>query len=351
MVRTHSSATLRDPIKCVIWDLDDTLWHGTLAESPDVRVKDGIPEVLATLDARGILHSIASKNNYDRAVDKLKQCRLDHYFLDPQISWNPKSAAVAAIQKSLNIGMGALLFIDDQPFEREEVSAAYPAVTCQDAACYRSLPDMPRLKPALVTVDARRRRQRYLDNVQRTRDEDEFQGTPKDFLATLGMKFCIAGAREEDLPRVEELTVRTNQLNSCGVTYGADELRRFISSDSHDLLVCELTDKYGSYGKIGLALIERRAECHHIKLLLMSCRTASRGLGSVLLTYLMNRAKAEGKRVTADFRRNEWNRQMLVTYQFANFRETARDEQGLRWLENDLSVIQQYPDYVEIIAG
>jgi FkbH-like protein len=337
-----------NPIKCVIWDLDDTLWQGTLAEGDNVVLKPGIREILATLDARGILHSIASKNNQSDVQRKLEQLALDHYFLYPQIGWNAKSASVAKIQKDLNIGMDSLLFIDDQAFERDEVASACPSVNCLPARLYESIVYDPRLNPKVVTEDSHRRRLLYLEDMMRKQDEEDFQGPREEFLAALNMKFVISRARTADLVRAEELTLRTNQLNSTGITYDKAQLEAYVHSDRHSLLVCELTDKYGSYGKIGLVLVEHTAQHDHIRLLLMSCRTVSRGVGSVLLSYVMKEAARKGKTLRADFLRTERNRQMLVTYQFANFQVVSRDEGGAILFENDLSAIQDYPPYIEV---
>jgi len=338
-------------VKCVVWDLDHTLWDGILAEGDDVRLKPGVVDILKTLDARGILHSIASKNNHDDAMAKLREFGIADYFLYPQIGWNAKSAGIARIREALNIGMDTLLFIDDQPFERDEVAMAHPAVRCMDAADYAGMARRACLDPAVVSDDAARRRLMYLEDMHRKRDEEEYRGTPEDFLATLDMEFRIAPAEPADLLRAEELTVRTNQLNSTGITYGAEELRAYMQSPRHRLLICELTDRYGSYGKIGLALVERTDRHDHVRLLLMSCRTVSRGVGSVLLTWLMQEARAAGRTLRADFRRTERNRQMLVTYQFAGFREIARTGEADILFEHDLAAVPDFPSYIRVRAG
>jgi len=335
-------------IKCVVWDLDHTIWDGILLESDDVKLKPGIREVIKALDSRGILHSIASRNEFDFAMGKLKEFGLHEYFLYPEINWNPKSSALANIQKNLNIGMDTILFIDDQPFEREEVKTAHPDVTCLDAVEYISLPSMPRLNPRFITEDSVRRRMMYLDDIKRKTEEDEFQGTPEAFLASLNMEFIIHGAWEEDLKRAEELTVRTNQLNATGRTYDYDELNAFRLSEKHKLLVCELIDNYGSYGKIGLALVEIKDDCWHLMLMLMSCRVISRGVGTVFMSYIMQEAKKAGKKLLADFKTTKKNRQMYISYKFANFKEVSSDNDGNILLENDLSIIQPFPPYLKV---
>lgn len=338
---------LQRPIKCVVWDLDHTLWDGTLAEGDDVRLRPGVAALIRKLDQRGVLHSIASKNNYAEAMAKLEDFGLAEYFLYPQISWSAKSVALEQIRSKLNLGIDALLFIDDQPFEREEVQAVHPSVQCLDAAHYLLLPELDGIRHAPVADDAAQRRLRYLQDQQRQQEEEQFQGPPEAFLAGLQMKFQIKPACDADLLRAEELTLRTNQLNSTGVTYSAAQLRQLMDCPRHQLLVCELQDKYGSYGKIGLVLTEQVGAVMVIRLLLMSCRVAARGVGSVLLNCLMQQAQTAGLRLQADFRRTPRNRQMLVTYQFAGFAEVSRDGELIRF-EHPLATPVQYPAYIQV---
>ncbi|MBD8496937.1 HAD-IIIC family phosphatase [Paenibacillus arenosi] len=344
----------RKEIKCVVWDLDHTIWNGVLLESDEVELKAGIREIIAELDARGILHSIASKNDAETAMDKLRELGIDHYFLYPEINWSAKSLSISCISTNLNIGRDTILFIDDQIFERDEVKSEHPDVTCLDAAEYMSLLDNPRLNPRFITEDSLRRRTMYLEDIKRKKEEDSYKGPKESFLRSLDMKFVISEAREEDLKRAEELTIRTNQLNATGYTYSYEQLDRFRQSSDHLLLVCELTDKYGSYGKIGLALLELKPTHWHLKLLLMSCRVMSRGVGTVILTYIMQQAKNKGKRLQADFKQTDRNKMMYVTYRFANFKEISNDEQGQILFENELDQIQPFPPYLEVkvaVAG
>ena len=338
-------------IKCVVWDLDHTLWDGTLAEHDDVRLKPGIETILRCLDERGILHTIASKNHAADALAQLERFNLAAYFLYPQIHWDAKSISIGRIKTELNIGVDAMLFIDDQPFEREEVASAHPEITCLDAAQYRELLSHPRLNPRVITEDARRRRRMYLEDIERKGAEEGFQGPPEQFLASLDMRFRISPAETHDLLRAEELTIRTNQLNATGRTYSYEELDRLRTSPHHRLLVCELTDRFGSYGTIGLTLVEVSERAWHIRLLLMSCRVMTRGVGTVLLSHLMQQAKAAGAALRADFKKTDRNRLMYVTYKFANFHEVETDAEGMTVLENDLSQIQGFPPFIRVDTG
>lgn len=336
----------KQAIKCVVWDLDNTLWDGVLLESDAVSLREGVVEIIQELDRRGILNSIASRNDYDAAMAKVEALGLTEYFLFPEINWNPKSNSLAAIAKSLNIALDTFAFIDDQPFEREEVLFAHPEVLCVDAADLSELLDMPRMKPRFITPESQLRRQLYQSDIVRSRVEEEFTGANEEFLSTLDMTFKIKLAEDSDLQRAEELTFRTHQLNTTGYTYSYKELNE-LRQDGHLLLVASLEDKYGPYGTIGLALVEKGEAFWTVKLLLMSCRVMSRGVGTIMMSYIMDQAKKANVRLRANFIPNGRNRMMYVTYKFGGFKEieTIGD---LVILENDLSQIQPSPDYVKV---
>lgn len=348
--RVHSTSAQkvkRQSIKCVVWDLDNTIWDGVLLEDDQVVLRPDVVEVIKTLDSRGILHSIASKNDHATAMRKLEQCGLSEYFLYPQINWNSKSSSVKAIAAAINIGIDTLAFIDDQPFEREEVAFSVPEVLCVDAAQVQEIVTLPEMMPRFITEDSKRRRHMYLSDIERDQAEKAFVGSSEEFLATLDMGFTITPAQEEDLQRMEELTVRTHQLNTTGYTYSYDELNAFRQSDTHKLLVASLTDRYGAYGKIGLALVECYEDAWVVKLLLMSCRVISRGVGTIMINHIMNLAKKANVPLHAEFIPNDRNRMMYVTYKFGGFKEI--DKQGdMVIFANDLSHIQPFPSYVKV---
>lgn len=337
----------KQSIKCMVWDLDNTLWHGILLEDETVTLRPGVREIIEELDRRGILNSIASRNEADLALSKLEEFGLKDYFLYPQINWNAKSASIEAISKALNIGLDTFAFIDDQPFEREEVSFVHPQVTCFDAADLDLLLDRPRLQPRFITAESQLRRQLYQSDIVRAQAETEFSGSNEEFLAGLQMVFTIKHAAASDLKRAEELTIRTHQLNTTGYTYSYDELDRFRQSADHLLLVASLDDKFGPYGTIGLALIEKGSMVWLVKLLLMSCRVMSRGVGTIMMSYIMSQAKAAGVPLRAHFIPNGRNRLMYVTYKFGGFEEVAKDG-DLVILENQLQQIQAFPNYVQV---
>src|SRR5205809_6240941 len=107
-----ATSVKKQSIKCVVWDLDNTLWDGVLLEDGQISLRTDVVDVIKTLDSRGILNSIASKNDHSAAMEKLEQFGLNAYFLYPQINWNSKAASIREIARSINISIDALAFID-----------------------------------------------------------------------------------------------------------------------------------------------------------------------------------------------------------------------------------------------
>jgi FkbH-like protein len=351
MIDTHAAeqqaGKQTKSIKCVVWDLDYTLWDGVLLESEEVTLYEHVTEIIKTLDSRGIIQSIASKNDYQTALAKLQHLGLAEYFLYPQINWSAKSSAVKEIARSLNIGLDTLAFIDDQPFELAEVAHEIPEILCIDASMCDTLLARPEMMPHFLTEDSRNRRLMYLSDIERNTAEQSFTGPNEDFLQTLDMVFTIALASQDDLQRTEELTTRTHQLNTTGYTYSYEELNEFRLSDHYKLYIAGLDDKYGKYGKIGVALVECQEDVWTIKLLLMSCRVMSRGVGTIMMNFLMRLSRQAGVRLQAEFIPNEKNRMMLITYKFAGFKELERNG-NLVIFEGDLARIQPFPAYVTV---
>lgn len=336
-------------IKCVVWDLDNTLWNGVLIEDEQVTLRDNIKNIIDQLDHRGILQSISSKNNYTDAMNKLEEFGLKDYFLYPQISWNSKSQAVKEIISSLNIGANTIAFIDDQIFERDEVKNSIPEVTCFSADEIEDILDNELFVPDFITQDSMKRREMYIADYHRKEVEKTYQGPQEDFLASLKMKISIQNARDEDLDRVIELTERTNQLNTTGYTYSYEELKLMQDSDSHKLLIIGLDDKYGTYGKIGIILIDTSNEQWVLELFIMSCRVMSRGIGTILLNYIMNMAQTANKDLYAKFIPTDRNKMMQLTYNLAGFKKFEERKEYIL-MKNDLSRIQQIPKYVTLIS-
>jgi len=178
---------------------------------------------------------------------------------------------------------------------------------------------MPEFSPAVVTVDARHRRAMYKAGRQRDTERTSFVGPDDAFLRSLDLAMRIERATGEELSRVEELTLRTSQMNATGVHYSDATLRGLLGDPRHEVLVATLTDRFGPHGAIGVVLLEKHRSMWHLKLLATSCRVMSFGAGAVILNWLVDQAARAGVHLTADFRPTGRNRIMEVAYRFAGF--------------------------------
>ncbi len=319
-----------DLVKCLVWDLDETLWRGTLLEGDDLALAPGVLDVIRTLDARGVLQSVASRNDHDDAWPRLERLGVAEYLVLPRIGWGRKSDAVRAIAAELGFAERAMAFVDDQPVDRAEVAYHLPEVRCYAADEVPTLPARPELSPTVVTVDGRQRRAMYQAGFRREAARSDFSGPDDDFLRSLALRMRIGLAGAEELSRVEELTLRTSQMNATGVHYSTADLRGLLADPRHAVLVMTMTDRFGPHGAVGVALVERHPPtghppAWHLKLLATSCRVVSFGAGSVLLRWLTDRAAAAGAHLVADFRPTDRNRIMEVAYRFAGLAERPCD--------------------------
>ena len=294
--------------KCIVWDLDHTLWNGILIEDgPDkIRIRQEVVDFIKETDRRGILHSIASKNNPEHALNVLRAAGLDEYFLHPQISWQPKSQSIARIAQLLNIGIDTLAFVDDQPFEREEVRSALPQVSVIDIAEFRTLPERSECQVP-VTEESKQRRQMYLQQQHRNTVLETFNGDYKAFLKECNIQLSITALSPDNLERVYELAQRTNQMNFSGNRYPREQLEQLCRSADHGTFVLKCSDRFGSYGIVGFAVIDVREP----RLIdsMFSCRIQGKRIEHSFFAYLIEKYVGRG---TADF--------------FANYRKTPKNE-------------------------
>ncbi|MFI9360991.1 HAD-IIIC family phosphatase [Kitasatospora sp. NPDC053057] len=312
-------------VKCLVWDLDNTLWKGTLLEDGVVTLPDGIRDVITELDSRGILQSVASKNDHDLAWERLERLGVAEYFVLPKIGWIPKSGSVREIADELKFAHTTIAFIDDQPAERAEVAHHLPEVRSYPAEAALTLPDLPEFRPATVTEDSGRRREMYQAGFRREAARQDFVGADEEFLRSLELEMEISRATEAELARVEELTLRTSQMNATGVHYSDTALRGLLTDPAHEVLVITLRDRFGPHGAVGIVLLERLPEVWHLKLLATSCRVVSFGAGTVILRWLIDQAARHHVHLAADFRRTDRNRMMEVAYRFAGFTDEPCD--------------------------
>lgn len=286
------SAKAADKVKCVIWDLDDTVWTGTLVEDgiDGLIIKPEVIETMRLLDSRGILNAVASKNDAPLARAALEHFKIDHLILHPQINWGPKSDSIRRISEALDIGIDTFAFIDDQPFERAEVAAAWPSVrilTPEDILTFPSTDpfDVP------VTAESKSRREMYRAEESRHIAASAATTDYLSFLRSCDIQLDILPINAQNSERVYELTQRTNQLNVTGARFSREEVAQLANgTHAHRALVMRCADQFGDYGIIGCCILNEADA--RIEAFFMSCRVQRKRVEHAFFAWLCNHLSA-----------------------------------------------------------
>ncbi len=285
-----------DKVKCVVWDLDNTFWDGILIETEDpdtLQPLPGVMDMIRALDEKGILQSVASKNDYTQAWPVLERLGIADYFLYPQINWGAKSASIRAIAESLNIGTDTFLLLDDSAFERSQVRAMLPQVRVFDPANLGTLLNGPEFDVP-VTAESRSRREMYRAEEKRTALMESSSADTVEFLRMCHLRMTLFVPRtEEELLRSFELAARTNQLNMSGNKYTPEEFDRVLGREGSTNFAFSCEDDFGTYGIVGFGQYRVEEKTLVFSEFAMSCRVAGKFVESALFTALLKREGCE----------------------------------------------------------
>ena len=274
-------------VKCLIWDLDNTLWDGVLIENEQVNLREEFVQLIKKLDKKGIIHSISSKNNMDDAMVKLKEFGLDEYFVFPKINWNPKGANITQTIKQLNIKPDTIVFVDDNPFERSQVSESIESITCIDPSDLMEYSKTERFK-VIVNEDSAKRRSTYKMMEQMKQEEEDWTGNIDSFLQSCKLEVTLQKPNETTSDRCFELIQRTNQLNTSSRRLMREEVEKIVSDDkSYMSVVINAKDKFGDYGVVGFMIVDCKKVC--VTDFVMSCRVANRKIEPSVIDYISER--------------------------------------------------------------
>lgn len=347
---TQQAAAPAAKVKCVAWDLDNTLWKGILAEDGPQKVvaRPEALELVKKLDERGILQTVASKNNYADAWAVIEGLGLQDYFLYPAINWQPKSASLKGIAGSLNINVDTFALIDDSPFERAEVQSALPQVRAYSEAQIGALLALPEFDVP-VTEASRQRRASYQTEYQRQKEMESFGGDYAAFLRSCEMKLRLFIPREEKhIRRCHELIQRANQLNLSGKRYDEAEFRRLLARPDVLCAAMVCRDRFGDYGIVGFASVEEGPGNPVMKDLVLSCRVAQKRVEHTFIEWLATRERARGKDVLcAELVRTDRNKPLLQVFDDLRF-ATKRSEDRRDLLELPLDPPMAMGDIVSL---
>jgi methoxymalonate biosynthesis protein len=268
--------------KLLVWDGDQTLWDGTYMDGDDVTVSAMRYNQVHALMERGVLQAVASRNLLGDVQTILHRFGLDDAMLTVQAGLHrSKPDMVRTVMLVLGlVNPNDVVFADDNPSHREEVELAIPGVTTVDPADIQRAMDVHFTK-ASYTDEDRNRVRRYKSEQARQQAETAYDGDRTDFLRGCEMRLRVRAAGASDMPRVMDLTERANQY-SAREGYVSVDAARFDGS----LYVGEAADRFGDYGLSTVAVMD----CAHIRLFVVSCRLAGKGLGSAFLGTLLGLA-------------------------------------------------------------
>ncbi len=350
--KLHAVAEAASKVKCVIWDLDQTVWDGILGEQDADRValRSEVLRTMIAFDERGILQSIASKNDHDHAWLVLERLGAAHLFLYPQINWEPKSANIQRIATGLNIGADSCALIDDSPFERAEVAHAFPGIRVfadSDVSTLLARPefDVP------VTEESRQRRAFYRAESERKQQAVQYGDRYEAFLRTCEMEATVFRPTEsEQVERCLELLHRSNQLNLSTHRYTREELMQLIEQRDAVCICTSCRDRFGEYGIVGFASLEISKDGAVLKDFVLSCRVAQKKLENAWFRWLAGVAGASGyDKIRASYAKTSRNGVLLNAMLEAGFVETRKNNAG-SVLELDCDAHPPASDIVSIVA-
>jgi FkbH-like protein len=298
-ISKRTNAKPAEKVKCVAWDLDNTLWNGILLEdgSNGIKINPDALKLIKQLDERGIIQTIASKNNFEDAWGVIKRMELQDYFLYPAISWGQKSNSVKEIAEKLNINVDTFALIDDSEFERAEVKSVLPQVRVySDKDIHNLLRDKAFDVP--VTSTSKARRFLYLNDMERVKAKEHFSGKYVGFLRSCNMELEIFIPQEhEHIKRCLELIQRSNQLNLSAKRYTEEQFNHLLSDNGMLCLALSCKDRFGDYGIIGFISIDKTKKIPILSDFVISCRVAKKMVEHTFFKWLVHGIGYGGRKV------------------------------------------------------
>jgi FkbH-like protein len=352
--------------KCVVLDLDNTLWGGVIGEDglTGIRLSGSaagseyveFQQYLKGLIGQGFLLALASKNNEADALEVLRthdaMVLREHDFVATRINWRPKPENIRSIAAELGIGLDSMVFVDDNADERELMRQLAPDVLTvelpSDATLYRTtLERLPQLQVVRLTDEDRQRTQRYHEK-QRREVSRAKAGSFEDFLTSLELTAHIALASAADVARVYQLFQRTNQFNLTTRRYENAVLDACRSDPAVRLYTLRYRDRFSEPELVGAALVTAAADRWHVDNLVLSCRAIGYGIESALLARICTDARQSGVVIIGgDFIPTVKNQPAREFYALHGFELAAREADLEIW-RRGLADVPASPHWIRL---
>jgi len=340
--------------KCIVLDLDNTLWGGVIGEDGLSGIKlsptgDGqqfyyFQKLLLSLNKKGVLLAINSKNNEADVKEVfLKHPHMvlkENNIVSSKINWNNKAENIQAIVQELNIGLDSLLFVDDDLSNRELIKQTLPEVSVLDLPTdstkyVQTLLDYKGFNTFEFTEEDKKRNEMYLQEKQRNEYKNSFIDIDT-FLRGLDLRVSIKEVDDFLAPRIAQLTQKTNQFNLTTNRYQEDDIENFIKS-GNILWALDVSDKFGDYGTTGFCLVKDVPDGWEVDSILLSCRVLGKKVEEQFFGFILNELKKlKPKKVRAYYKPTLKNNQVKDFYKTFDFCKVKSSETEDIW-ERDLS--------------
>ncbi|MBL7903273.1 MAG: HAD-IIIC family phosphatase [Bacteroidia bacterium] len=349
--------------KALILDCDNTLWQGIIGEDGLEGIdmapssKKGvffhkIQQMAVFLSKRGIIIGLCSKNNEADVLEVLRTHKdavlKEENIVIHKINWNDKAANLKAIAQELNIGTDSLVFVDDSDFEINLIREKLPEIQCIHVPTQISdypqqlLKNIYKLFNLNPNKDDLKKTEMYKQQFQRESAKDQF-GSIDDYLASLGIELTVLVDDAAYIPRISQLTQKTNQFNLTTIRYTENQIEQFMENPKCFTASMFVKDKFGDSGLTGVCILkedEGDPRVIHIDSLLMSCRILGRNIEYVFLDHVIELAEKKGySSIRAQFIPTKKNAQVKDYYEKIGF-ELLRESEGTKSYSLNISTFK-----------
>jgi FkbH-like protein len=321
--------------KCIVLDLDNTLWGGVLGEDGISGIKIGgdypgkaflfFQKSLLELSKAGVILTVCSKNNEADVLEAWEKnpfmvLRKEH-FAAYRINWNDKATNIRELAEELNIGLDSFVFVDDNPTERELIRQMLPMVSVPEfptqpyelPSFFKGIVDSY-FKVYSITEEDKQKTEQYKANAARTREQNAY-GDFASFLESLDIQMTIEAANEFNIPRIAQMTQKTNQFNLTTRRYTDSDIKGFLVN-GWKIWCLSVADRFGDNGITGTIFVSDDT----IDTLLLSCRILGKGIETAFLKCVLGILKKQGiKKVRADYLPTPKNAQVSDFYDRCGF--------------------------------
>jgi len=358
--------------KALVLDCDNTLWGGVIGED----LMDGIKldphsfpgrvfwqaqQAFLGLERSGTLLCLCSKNNPEDVDQVLtsypNQVLKDEQFILKKVNWQPKVENLKAIAQELKIGLDSLVFVDDSSFECESVRAALPQVRVVQVPSSlqhypKTIQEIRELFIAAGIMDeSRSKTNQYTKILKASAGSADFD-SHDDYLRTLDLQVTLDRNSPKDIPRISELSMKSNQFNLTTLRQDVGDITRRMASSDNRVYSLKVSDRFGEAGLTGVAIVSWEDEIATVEAFLMSCRVIGRGVEFSIWSQIAKDAAEKGCRfLQASYLPSAKNLQVADFYDRLGLSRIASTDAGTYYMKPIDRFTPPTVDYIKVICG